>query len=356
MFLILALPRSRTFWLSRLLTYGDIECGHEEARYLRSMADAKIWLTQEHRGSAETALAPFWRLAHKINPNLRVVVVRRPVAEVVKSVMALDLSGIGAFSAIALTQAMTRLDAKLSQIERRLPNVLSVNFHDLDHEAMIKSVFAHCVPYAFDPAWWKMMRNVNLQCNMRAIARYRIAYAKSLDALAKTAKHLSRAELMVTQPRAPDGVTFQQESFDDWERDGVSLFEAHCVEVGEPPDQWKKKNIPLMRALCKQGAMQITTARCNGKMFGYLAAIATPSLEAEGLLSGLHTTFYASKDMPGLGLKLQRASAASLKQKGAGELFFLEGSRGDGPRMGALYRRLGAKEFGKLHRLEFEGV
>ena len=356
MFLILALPRSRTFWISKFLSYREYECGHEEARYLRSIEDAKIWITQERRGSSETSISSFWRLIHKANPNLRIVTVRRPVSEVVKSVMAIDIKGDGEWNEEKLTKNMMALDAKLSQIERRLPNVLSVNFHDLDKESVVKNVFEHCLPYAFDKSWWLSLASQNLQCNMRSLVHYVFTYRQSLDRMVKTATQMSRSQMMVRPPKLYDGVTIQQEKFDDWERDGVPLFQAHCVEVGESPDNWKNKNIPLMRKLYDVGALQITTARCNGRMFGYLAAILNPSLESGSLLSGLHMTFYVSKDMPGLGLKLQRASVVALRQRGVGEVFFHEGIRGDGPRIGVLYKRMGAKEFGKFYRMEFKGA
>ena len=356
MFLVLGLPRSRTFWLSKFLSYREFECGHEEARYLRSVEDAKIWLNQEYRGSAETYVAPFWRLIRDINPTLKIVVVRRPVADVVKSLMALDMSGVCQFSEADLTKQMKKLDAKLAQIERRIPSVLSVKYDDIDSEQIARDIFEHCLPHAFDKEWWASLRDKNLQCSMRALMRYAMAYQGPLERMVKTAIHLSRAKLLARPPLSTDGVTIQQESFDSWERDGVPLFEAHCVEVGESPDNWKNKNIPLIKKLYNVGCLQITTARCNGRMFGYLAALIHPSLESKTLLSAVHTTFYVSKDMPGLALKLQRASVAALRKNGAGEIFFHEGIRGDGPRMGTLYKRMGAKEFGRFYRMEFEGV
>ena len=317
------------------------------------MDDVKIWLTQEWRGSAETALAPFWRL-HTINPSLRIVTVRRPVAEIVKSLLAIDLSGVGAFSAPALEKNIARLDAKLTQLERRLPNVVSVKFHDLGNEETVRAIFAHCLPYAFDKEWWLLLRDQNLQCNMRAITRYAIAYKEPLQRMAATAAHQCRAQIMLKPPKSREGVTIQQETFADWERDGVRLFEAHCVEVGESPDNWKNKNAPLMRKLYEAGALQITTARSNGRMFGYLVAIISPSLEKTNLLCGVHTTFYVSKDMPGLSLKLQRASIAAMSQKGVTQFVFHQGVRAEGPRMDVLYRRLGAEEFGHLFRLNLD--
>jgi hypothetical protein len=349
MFLVLALPRSRTYWLSKFLSYGDYSCGHEEARYLRSLEDAKTWLEQDFHGSAETAIAPFWRL---IDPAINIVVVRRPVADVVKSLMALDLSGVLVFSETVLRARMERLDAKLQQIAKRLPNVLSVDYADLDREEVVKAVWEHCLPYKFDAAWWEQCRSTNMQCNMRALARYVLSYREPMDKIAKIAAAHCRAQIAVRPPQSSDGVTFQQETFGAWVRDGQRLFAEHLVEVGEAPDNWKNKDLPLMKMMYDTGYMQITTARANGRMFGYLMAVLNPSLEVRGEFTGLHNTFYVSKDMPGIGVKLQRASLAALKARGARAALFYAGVRGDGPRMGALYRRLGAEEFGSLYRLE----
>lgn len=356
MFLILGLPRSRTFWLSKLLTYRDFECGHEEARHLRSLEDAKIWLNQDHHGSAETYVAPFWRLAHTLNPNLRIVTIRRPIIECVESLMALDLSGICTLNRGDLEKLMVKLDAKLDQIERRLPNVLSVEFHDLDSESTVESVWRHCLPYAFDRAHWLALRDQILTCDMRALMRYAFSYRAPLEKMVSIAGHYCRAQIMAQPPKAAGGVTFQQESFDDWERDGVPLFEAHCVEVGESPQNWKNKNIPFMHKIYDAGGMQITTARCNGRMFGYLMALIAPALDRCDATYGYHATRYVSPDMPGLALKLERASVYALRQKGVKEVVFRAGIRSDGPRTDVLYRRMGAEEFGSLHRLQLDGA
>ena len=112
-FFILGLPRSRTYWLSKFLTYREWTCGHEELRHIRTMEDAKSWLSQPSTGSAETALAPFWRLLPK---DARLVIVRRPVAEVKDSLLRLSLGDGGAFDPIALDGLLKRADAKLDQI------------------------------------------------------------------------------------------------------------------------------------------------------------------------------------------------------------------------------------------------
>jgi hypothetical protein len=342
-FVILALPRSRTAWLSRFLSYGDWSCGHEELCRMRSMDDVRAWLSQPCTGTAETGAAPFWRM---LPANVRVVVVRRPVADVISSLSRLPLP----LDMPAVATAMRRLDQKLDQIEARLPGVLSVQFSDLAREETCARIFEHCLPYPHDPAWWKQWDATNVQINMRALARYYIANQGALRKLALTAKHLTIAE-MRPESREMDGVTIRQEPFDTFYRDAQALFADHLVLVGETPDAFAEKNLPLMRVLDEIGAMQITTARCNGRMFGYLMTIISPSLESPDITSAINTTFYASPDFPGLGMKLQRASIAALRARGVDELLLRAGTRGDGPRMGVMYRRLGAQKCGDLYLL-----
>ena len=150
----------------------------------------------------------------------------------------------------------------------------------------------------------------------------------------------------------PDGITFQQEHFADWYRDAQPLFKEHMLTTGQDIEDFRKKNIPLLQTLDDLGYMQVTTARCNGRMFGYVMAVMSPSLDAMNKLDAMHLPFFASKEFPGLGLKLQRASIEALRARGADCVFLRAGVRGDGPRLGSLYKRLGAEDFGQLFRLD----
>lgn len=344
-FLVLGLPRSRTAWLAKFLTCGDWFCGHEELRHLRSLDDADAWFSQDCTGSAETAAAPWWRL---IPENVRIVTVRRPVGEVLDSLMALP--GL-TFDRGALETTMAFMDRKLDQIEARR-DCLSVRFEDLNNEATCKAVFEHCLPYPHDSERWKVLAAENVQCNMPALMRYMVAYRPTLEKLGKVAKHRILTRMRAAEPVSSDGMTLQTESFDEWLKGAPDLFDEHLVQVGEAPGDWRKKNIPLMRRIYDAGAMQIMTARCNGRMFGYLMTLIAPSLTSEDVLSATNLTFFADPSAHGLGMKLQRATLASLKERGANEVLWECGSRGSGPRLGAMYRRLGAMEHGHTYRLE----
>ena len=347
-FVVFCLPRSRSAWLSRFLTYGDWICGHEELRHMRSLDDVRMWFEQPSIGTVETAAAPWWRLLERFAPDAKVVVIHRPVDDVVESLMRLPGQS---FDCSILKTAMTKLDHKLGQIERRVPNVLSVDYASLSDETACASVFEHCLPYRHDHSHWKRLDPINIQIDMRAMMRYFEAYRPALQKLAKVAKHQILSAMNARKPVPPTGITFQTESFDAWLNDGKALFDEHLVLVGEAPGDWDKKNIPLMRKLYEAGTMQIMTARCNGRMFGYLMTLLAPSMASEHLKSAFHTTVFASPEFPGLGMKLQRAAIAELKERGVNEVFMQAGIRGSGERIGSIYRRLGAENNGQMYRL-----
>lgn len=349
-FLILALPRSRTAWLSRFTSYGEWSCGHEEARHMRNLDDVKAWLSQPCTGTAETSIGQWWRLIPKLAPDARIVVVRRPVGEVLDS-----LSRVCAFDAPTMAAGLRHLDAKLDQIEVRLKNVLSVRYADLSNEDTCRQVFEHCLPYQHVHGWWALLDQANIQVSMGSLIRYAEAFRPQMAKLAKMATHAIRADLALRRVRAPDGMTFQQETFDCWFGDAQNLIAEHLVQVDETPDNAQSKNLALMRTLDEMGNMQIVTARSNGRMFGYLMTVLSPSLESPGLKSSIHTTFFASKEYPGLGMKLQREALIGLKERGIDEVFMRAGPRGSGPKMGALYQRLGAEKDGELFRLNLRG-
>lgn len=282
-------------------------------------------------------------------PDVRVAVVRRSVDEVVESFMRL-----GRFDRDRLVPMMRRLDSKLDQIEARWPAVLSLRFDDLEREETCARLFEFCLPHRHNHAWWSALAPRNVQINMEALLRYYTVYEPQLTKLTKIAKQMSLA-LMATRPAGElEGITIQQETFETFYRDGRALFADHLVQVGEAPDNHAAKNIPMMAVLDGLGAMHIMTARCNGRMFGYLMSVLSPSMERRDVMTAIQTTFYASQEFRGLGMKLQRESVASLRALGVGEIYMRAGTRGDGPRMGTLYKRLGAAETGQLYMIDLK--
>lgn len=347
-FLVLSLPRSRSAWLSHFLSYRDWHCGHEQIRYMRSFDDAKAWLGQPNTGSCETSAAPFWRLFMKWAPDLKIVTVRRPVEDVMKSLWSAGLQN----NIETVRKSMTALDKKLDQIEGRLPNVLSVQYEDLQDEETCASVFEHCLPYVHDHDRWAKMDGINIQINFLALTRYIKANIVAINKLASQARDAMMADL-ASQPVNMQSMVITEDHIETAIVDCAELFRRHCVKVGEHPDNWLNKNIPLMRKLYDMDLLQIMIARSNGRAFGYLFSFICPSLESERMIA-THGMFYAAEECPGLGLKLQRAALAGLKKRGVPEAFMRAGIRGDGDRLNILYRRVGAEYFGEMYRVGLE--
>lgn len=321
---------------------------------MRSLDDVKAWLSQDCVGSAETAAAPWWRLLLKYKPGIKIVTIRRPVREVVNSLLALDMHGVCSFDRHELTARMKRLDAKLSQIEQRIPNVLSIDYSDLNKEAVCAAIFEHCLPYQHNWARWAEMAGTNIQISVPQMMRYAMANRSQLAHLASIAKQATLLGFSTKPPILADGLSIAQEPFDKFMAEGKALFAEHSIEVGEEPGSYLTKNIPLMRDLDNRGSMQILVARSNGRMFGYLMTVIAPSLETLTGVLAVHTLFFASPEFPGLGAKLQRAALIALRKRRIDEVFFRAGPRGSGPRMGSLYRRMGAHDDGQLFRLSLK--
>jgi hypothetical protein len=150
-----------------------------------------------------------------------------------------------------------------------------------------------------------------------------------------------------------DGMTITEETIDGLCRDGTALFAEHCLAVGEAADEHTRKNWAVMRRLEELGGVLTVVARSNGRMFGYLSGVIAPSLELVDLTVAQQSVFFVSADAPCvmLGLQLQYAFIAAAKARGVAQVIMRAGVRGDGPRLGALYRYLGAEPFGQLFRL-----
>jgi len=343
-FVVLALPRSRTYWLSRYLSYEPWICGHDELQHMHTLDDISTWFTQPHIGTVETAASPFWRLLPK---DARIAVVRRPVDDVLASLARQGVAGDG------VTALVTNCDRKLDQIERRVPDVLSVRYDGLAREDVCAALFEHCLGQRHDHKWWRTWRHQNVSGNLAAQVRYAHAYLPRMLKLARTARQRILADMARRTMPPADGFVIAEEDAEVWFRDAPHLMREHMVATGQDVDDYKAKNVPMLRRLNEVGAMQVITARSNGKLFGYLMTIMGPSLDAEDRTEALHIPFFVSRDAPGsLGMKLQRAAADALRAKGIDEAFGRAGVRGSGPRLGIMYRRLGYEDFGTMHRLD----
>lgn len=350
-FLILALPRSRTTWLSEFLSYGDWYCGHDEIQYMRQMEDVKSWISQPKTGTIETSVVPFWRLAFDLNPNLKIVTIRRDPVEAAKSAVS---AGLGT-DLDSMVKYFKYLDHKLNQIEKRT-GCRSFKYEDLTQESVCADLFEYVLPYKHDSERWLTLTNNNIQINTNALVRYVQAYRMQLERLGGIAKQKSIMLMTSSRYRETPEVTLKFESFKNLLTNGKTILQEHCATVGESPDNYITKNLSLLQAYDDIGALQVTVAESNGRIFGYLVTIIGESLESPGRLSGCHTAFYGSTDFPGVGYKLQRKALEGLRSRGVYEVVMRAGVRGSGERISTLYRRMGAEPFGTYYRLQLEEI
>lgn len=189
-FIIYALPRSRTAWLSAFLTYRDWVCHHEQTFNLRNLDEAWQLLSRPNTGSAETAAGPGWYLIHHQFPKIRAVVVRRPIDETVRSMKlaAQKALGISIYEDTRIRKGMEYGNRVLDRISEQ-PDVLTVQFHDLVKEETCRAIFEHCLPYRFDRAWWLALKDQNIQADVGEKIRY---YQANRDAIEEFKHHCKR--------------------------------------------------------------------------------------------------------------------------------------------------------------------
>jgi len=353
-FVVMALPRSRTHWLSRFLSYGKYHCWHEQTPHFRGLEDVQAWLSQDFTGASETTAAPFWRTILAARPDVRVFIVRRAVIDVTDSLMRLEMRGTCTFDRAKVERAMKALDRKLDQIEARVPGVLSVRYEDLAVEATCARVFEHCLGVPHDHAWWEAMDQQNLQADMPALMRYMFANKPATDKLVAMVKRHTLTSMRPRKTINRDDITIQQESCEVWYRDGKRLFEEHSVQLGDAPDGYLRRNWQQMLTVDRLGGMMIMTARCNGRMIGYWACYIARATDDATVTTAMHISIFAAQDFPGIGGRLQRAAIEALRVKGVGEVCFRAGVRADGARMGVLYERAGAEQIGEMYRLKLK--
>lgn len=155
-FIILALPRSRTFWLSNFLSYGGNRCGHDIAVECDSIEDFEkkmFWLS----GTCETGAMIAWRTLRRRLPDAKIITIRRSKAAVIRSFerLGFDINH----------EEMDTRDALLDVVEK-LPETLSFDYEELSSESSCKRLFEHCLEIKFSPEWWDGLKDCNLQINL----------------------------------------------------------------------------------------------------------------------------------------------------------------------------------------------
>jgi len=161
-FIIYSLPRSRSAWLAHFLNYPFTvplqPVGHNLAPLCKSVERfVKAYKEEGMCGSVELEGMIGWQVIRKEMPDLKVVVMRRPLQEVYDSLTMLGY--IPNLTELASLNAM--LDIIASQ-----PGVFSINSSDLDAPIACKWLFEYCLELDFDFDWWCQLTQLNVQVNI----------------------------------------------------------------------------------------------------------------------------------------------------------------------------------------------
>lgn len=127
-----------------------IECYRPED-FINAFKDGMI-------GTCETGAMLGWRLIRHYLPQVKFVVVRRPMREVLVS--------LGAFGIIGQEEEMERRDAMLDVIAS-LPGTLSMDWNALGFPEGGKQLWEFCLDVEWNPEIWGQFNSINIQVDMR---------------------------------------------------------------------------------------------------------------------------------------------------------------------------------------------
>lgn len=153
-FVVFSLPRSRSAWLSTLMSAPDRIIGHDIAATSETMDD---FMARLGAGSCETGMAFAWRAIRRRSPDVRFAVVRRDPAEVIESLDWFGLTGLDA--------EIRRRDAQLDEIAAQ-PGTLSFLYRELSQQDACGRLYEHCLAKPMPTAWWQALDPLNIQVDM----------------------------------------------------------------------------------------------------------------------------------------------------------------------------------------------
>jgi len=338
-FIVFSLPRSRSAWIARFLSYGGRKCGHDLAPECGSLDEFTERLRSDYAGTAETGAVVGWRALRRCLPDARIAIIRRPIDEVYES-----LARFGLGSQALLSELIER-NAMLDDLAR-VRGVRSFTFADLSRMDDCRALFEHCLDIPFDWEWWEGLASVNIQVDVLAQVRFLRANHDRIEQLKREA---------VEKSRCIPHVVVDAEQWDSvWpEIDG--LFAEHFAEVEGDLATVRpyKLDEPSMRQMSTAGVLRITTARVDGILVGYCMWQITPDVESAGMLIAQHGPWFVRKDQAHLmlGPKLFDASIADLRALGVKNAFPHHRLQGRGAKLGAFFRRRGAVETQRTYSL-----
>lgn len=334
-FVILSLPRSRTAWLARFLSYGKRRCGHDVALDCDSVAGFRAKLAGLD-GTVETGAVIAWRAIRANLPDVRLIVLKRPVAEVLES-----FGRLGMVSDV-LTAEMRERAHLLDQCGAQA-GVETIIFRDLADPAACNRLFETCLEEPSDFEWWESLADRNIQIDIAARFEKIRRNAAMTEALKRDA--------VQSLPDLEIGLEPFASIWPEVDALGAAHFEE--VDGGIEPNRPYRLDVALMQQLENIGCLKIITARVKGHLAGYCTWNITPDVESAGLLIAQQGAWFVGKDFDRLhlGTKMLKMAITELRKLGVKNIFPHHRLQGRGARLGLLFRRMGAKEIQHTYSL-----
>jgi hypothetical protein len=182
-FIIFALPRSRTKWLSEWLSYDGRKVGHD---ILVDCATPDEFLEKLSglSGTVETSAMLAWRLIRARLPNVKIVTVRRPVDEVRRSFERLGV--------MPQRGELEERDAMLDELE--CDRIVSrYDTYELDDVGVLDSLSAFVLGAPIDRQWTAEFIRRNIQIDMPARLAKLVANRDRIENLKRLAREQEAA-------------------------------------------------------------------------------------------------------------------------------------------------------------------
>lgn len=329
-FFVFSLPRSRSFWLSKFLSYRWKRCGHDLTvgmQHPRDLAGRMVTFD----GSCETGAVVGWQAMLDQFPDAKMVVVKRPLIEICRS---LERQG--------LVPHLIDLGRKafLLQELASIDGVLTCRFGDLNSPHECRLLFEHCLEEPMDLGWWESLAPVNMQVDLRA----------RLTDQVNNAVNIAVMKALTKPPRVVEGnLTITEESFGGIWPEARPLAEAHYREI--EPEGPKRFNLDLeaMMRMWQSGNHIIFGARIDGRLVGYVTWNISFDVECYGSVQAQQGAWFIDPSCRGLGAKLFDYSVEQLKRASVDYIFPHHRMQGRSVDLGPFFTRRGAVEIQRTY-------
>ena len=309
-FLILAMPRSMTKWLSVFLTQGPWVCHHDMGAEIADLDTIASALAIPYSGTIETGGDPM-QLATVFKarfPEGKIAVITRAPCDVVGSLMRF---GLAPDSLKTLDEMNQRL-ASLHQVCRQF-SVFSIRSEEIPANHYYTSWLARRLFGENLKARYDALIQQNIQIDMPQRIALLERNSVKIDELKKS---LSRAADL-----APVTI-LAEEPTDAVIAEARALAEMHFRAVGDTDAgrEFDPDLESIVQAIQAKQAVHLV-ARHKGVMVGYLAFFFSRSIQFRNLTIAMQSGWFCHPDHPGVGMKMMHEMKHRLTEMGISEMW-----------------------------------